>query len=109
MGDDPHLAHRGGCDDEDIGGLQAHDDDSAFVAKQNVSLTQVRCPRCEPDAELGAVVRAHSLDAFSEGGQGEEHTLDVHALEVLGGEIVDIACDGLDNHEGSRMRGQNRK
>ena len=91
VGDDSHLAHRGGRDDQDVGGLQAHDDDSALVAKQNVSLAQVRRARREPDAELGAVVGAHSLDAFREVGQGEDHVLHVHALQLLAGQVVDIA------------------
>lgn len=91
VGDDPHLAHRGGRDDQDVGGLQAHDDDPALVAKQDVALAQVRCARREPDAELGAVVGAHSLDAFREVGQGEDHVLHVHALQLLAGQVVDIA------------------
>ena len=91
VGDDPHLAHRGGRDDQNIGGLQAHDDDPALVAKQDVALAQVRCARREPDAELGAVVGAHSLDAFREVGQGEDHVLHVHALQLLAGQVVDIS------------------
>ena len=47
--------------------------------------------RREPDAELGAVVGAHSLDAFREVGQGEDHVLHVHVLQVLAGQVVDIA------------------
>lgn len=84
VGDDPISRTVAECDDEDIGGLQAHDDDSARSLRSRMS----------PSHRVGAPVRggipssvpwsSALAGCVGEGQPGGEITLSTCALEVLG-------------------------